>query len=346
MEMEFSKLEKLVGTFIIGVILLLMAILIIIGRGKDWFESYKTYYTNFNESYNLQKNAEVKLFKANIGKVTDIALNEDRVRVRLEILERYASRIRQDAIAIVESPTLIGSEYISIIPGSSDSPRIEEGGEIQSREKRSINDILAEFEVEKTAKMVIEGVQNFSELTTYLNHPAAPLRMSLDNIQLASEHLVRITADLDAGKGVLGALVKSEALLGQVETSITRLNDILSSIEQAAAQTPHTMELVQENLSVYRQSGNSLNARMNEAQIVIEEINRAMADLQVILANIKIGSSEIPKIATTFRDGIKEIREGVEQVNRVVDSMQQNVLIRSNLSEEPRPQGIDAGARP
>ena len=71
-----------------------------------------------------------------------------------------------------------------------------------------------------------------------------------------------------------------------------------------------------------------------------------MGALQVILANIKIGSSEIPKIATTFRDGIKEIREGVEQVNRVVDAMQQNVFIRSNLSGEPRPEGIDAGARP
>jgi len=346
MEMEFSKLEKLVGTFIVGVILLLMAILIMIGRGKDWFETYQTYYTNFNESYNLQENAEVKLFKADIGKVADITLQEDRVLVRLEILERYASRIRQDAIAIVESPTLIGSEYISIIPGSADSPRIPEGGEIQSREKRSLTDILAEFEVEKTAKMVIDGFQDFSELTTYLNHPEGPLKNSLNNIQLASEHLVRITGDLDDGKGILGALIKSEALLDQIETSMTQVADILSYIEQAAAQTPRTMELVHENLKVYRESGASLNQRMNDAQILFEQISTAMADLQVILGNIRIGSNEIPKISTTFRDGIKEIREGVEQVNRVVDAMQQNVLIRSNISQEPRPEGIDAGARP
>lgn len=71
-----------------------------------------------------------------------------------------------------------------------------------------------------------------------------------------------------------------------------------------------------------------------------------MAELQIILANIKTGSHEIPKITSSFRDGVKEIREGVEQVNRVVDSLQQNVLIRSNLSEEPQPKSIDAGARP
>ena len=57
MEMEFSRIERLVGMFIIGVFMLLLATLVIIGRGKDWFETYITYYTTFNESYNLQENA-------------------------------------------------------------------------------------------------------------------------------------------------------------------------------------------------------------------------------------------------------------------------------------------------
>ena len=117
MEMEFTRLEKVVGTFIIGVTLLLMTTLVVIGRGKDWFESYRVYYATFNETYNLQENAAVKLYKADIGKVKKISLTNNRVRVKLLIQERYASRIRKDAIVVVESPTLIGSEYISVIPG-------------------------------------------------------------------------------------------------------------------------------------------------------------------------------------------------------------------------------------
>ena len=194
----------------------------------------------------------------------------------------------------------------------------------------------------------------------YLNDAEGPLKKSLHNIQLASEQLVRIVADVDAGKGLLGGIIKSEELLDQIETTFARATrilasidralvqaaHILASIDQAAAQTPRAMELVQENLHVYRQSGVSLNEQINEFQTLFEEIRSAMAQLQAILANIKIGSDEIPKISTDFRDGIKEIREGVEQVNRVVDAMQQNVLIRSNLSGEPQPEGIDAGARP
>jgi hypothetical protein len=43
---------------------------------------------------------------------------------------------------------------------------------------------------------------------------------------------------------------------------------------------------------------------------------------------------------------VDEIRVGVEEINRVVDSLQQNMFIRSNLPPEPMPATTDAGARP
>ena len=136
MDMEFSKLERMVGIFVIGVSMLLMATLVIIGRGKDWFETYITYTTSFNESYNLQENAAVKLFKADIGKIKHISLERDRVRVKLVdpakicFANTTGRRGRGGKV-----PTFIGSEYISIIPGSAQAPLIAEQGEIPSQEK-------------------------------------------------------------------------------------------------------------------------------------------------------------------------------------------------------------------
>lgn len=346
MDTTFSNMEKMVGAFVIGVAALLIATIIMIGRGKDWFEKYVTYYTNFNESYNLQENADVKLFKANIGKVVDITLEKNRVRVRLAILEKYASRIRQDAIAIVESPTLIGSEYISIIPGSSDAPLVPAGGEVPSREKRSISDVIAEFEVEKTAKLVVKGIQDFSELTRLLGDTQGPLWQSLKNFQDVSTHLSAVAADLDAGRGPVGALLRSETILAQLEQNLNQLDDILTNIDSVAQRTPDTLNRIEEGVRVYNDAGEAFKARMDEVEGLFKEIETAIASLQVILDNIKTGSYEVPEIATTLRDGIEEIRQEVEQINRVVDSLQQNVFIRSNLSDEPVPKGIDAGARP
>jgi len=60
-----------------------------------------------------------------IGKVKKITLTDDKVKVEQAILQEYASRIRNDTIAIVESPTFIGSEYVSIKPGAFDAPVIK-----------------------------------------------------------------------------------------------------------------------------------------------------------------------------------------------------------------------------
>jgi phospholipid/cholesterol/gamma-HCH transport system substrate-binding protein len=339
MDMEFSRMEKAVGAFIFGVVILLITTLIIIGRGKDWFEKYVTYYTTFNETYNLQENAAVKLFKADIGKVKKITLVSNRVRVKVAILSQYASRIRQDAAAVVESPTLIGSEYISIIPGSMVSALIPEEGEIPSREKRSLNDLMAEFEVEKTAKMVVKAIQDLSLVSATLSDPNGPLMTSLNNIHKIAGHLEAVTGNLKSGKGTMGALLQSEALLNTILAEIDKLGEILTTLNAAVGKTPPAMDLVQDNLANFRDAGAS-------AKEVLAEVKKSTAKLEEILDYWRTGSKNVPRISNTFRDGIEEIRSGVEQIDRVVDSLQQNVFIRSNLPEKKKLGESDADARP
>ena len=92
---HYNRKEKIVGIFVISIALLLLSAIIVIGRGKNWFEKYNTYYTTFNESYNLKVGADVKLFKTNIGTVKAITV-ENKVKVKLVILEKYESRIRTE----------------------------------------------------------------------------------------------------------------------------------------------------------------------------------------------------------------------------------------------------------
>ena len=87
MELKFSKTENIVGVFVIFISILLLTTIIMIGRGKDWFKKYNTYYTEFEESYNLEVNQAVKLFKADIGKITKILNRIMSVTLHLEVLK-------------------------------------------------------------------------------------------------------------------------------------------------------------------------------------------------------------------------------------------------------------------
>ena len=297
MELDFNKKEKIAGIFIIGISILLLATVIIIGRGKDWFKTYITYYTAFEESYNLMVDTPVKLFNADIGKVKDITPVGNKVKVKLIILKDYQSRIRTDSVATVESPTLIGSEYISIIPGSEDAPLIPQEGDIPSRAKRSIADLLNEFQVEKTIKMVVDAVQEISRIVLLLRDPEGPLFAALDNANKTLAHIEKITRDISSGKGTLGNIVKSRDLLDHIHQNLDKVED-------------------------------------------------AVDTLKTILSNIEKGSHDVPKVTQSATKGIHEIRSAVEDIDKVVQSLKQNFLIRSNLPPETKAENVDAGLRP
>lgn len=345
MELNFSKTEKLVGAFVLGVTIMLIATVVVIGRGKEWFEDRVTFYTTFNESYNLQENAAVKLFKADIGKVSKISLTANKVRVRLEILEKYASRIRQDSIAIVDSPTFIGSEYISILPGKPDSPRIHEGGEIASREKKSVSDIVKEFEVERTARMIVKAVQDLSDLTRSIQSPDGPFMSALNNVNDITRHIESITGDVQKGKGVIGELVTSRSLIEGIENNLEQISRILSHIETASAKTPDMMDQVSSGLDMAVNVGDQGIKSLADVRQILDDIKIAVATLNQIVANVEKGSRDVPEITTTARQGIKEIREGVHNIDKVVKSLQKNVIIRSNLPPEPVEDDTTAGLR-
>ena len=330
MEVDYNKKEKIVGTFVIGIVILMFTMLIIIGRGKDWFKTYITYYTTFEESYNLKENAAVKLYKADIGKVKKITLAEDKVKVKLLILEDYSSRIRSDSVAIVESPTFIGSEYVSIIPGSADAPLIEKNGEIPSMEKKSVSDILAEFEVEKTAKMVIPAIQDIAELAQIMRSPEGPLFTSLDSFNRTLSYFEKVARDIDAGKGTIGGIIRSRVILDKILGNLDKLGELLENINKASSKTPGIMDQVQDNLATVKKIGDEISESVSNIKMIIKQVEE---------------NRDIPEITHSVKNGVKEIRSGVEEIDKVVQSLQKNFLIKSNLPPEEEPENIDAGLR-
>ena len=346
MDTNYTKAEKSVGVFIIGTVVLLLTTVVILGRGKDWFAEEVTFYTSFKESYNLQVNAAVKLFKADIGTVEKISLGEDNVNVELAILAKYASRIRQDSVAVVDSPTFIGSEFISIIPGETNSPKIPVGGMIPSVEKKSIADILKEFEVEKTAMLAVGMIQEISELVILMKDPQGPLLTTLSHIERTALNLEQITGRIDQGQGSLGSLVASRELIDRVLTNLDRTHALLDDIQATAAKGPGVMDQVRDNLSAIQTAGSGVVESVQSLQEILEEARLSIETIQEILAHMKQGSQDIPRITATTKEGIREIREGVENIDRVVKSLQRNVIIRSNLPGEPVSVDTDAGIRP
>jgi len=342
---KYSVMEKVVGIFMLSILILLLSTVILLGRGKNWFQKYNMYYTSFNESYNLQPGAAVKYLETDIGKVKDVRLVENRVEIRLAILEEYASRIRADVVAKVESPTFIGSEYIAVIPGSIDARLIPPGGELTSAARKNIFDYLDEFEVEKTARALAIAVQTFSSLVEDFKDPEGPFLSALDNFNRTSIHVENIVRRIEMGEGTVGRLLKSTELLDSALDRLNKVDAILDPLAEASAKTPETMDMLQESLAQIDGLRAGLAHNMALIQDLLEVMQANMPRLESILKNVEQGSRNIPELSSSAVQGIKEARAELEKVDDIIQALQKNFLIRSNLPPEPVGRNTDANLR-
>jgi len=331
MELAFEKKEKIVGAFVVIIVALLLGLVVMIGRAKDWFRPYVTYYTVFDEAYNLSRDARVKLFTVDVGKVKNVDLEGDKVRVELAILKDYAARIKRDSVATVESPTVIGSEYVSIKPGTLEAPPIFEGGTIPSQPKKSIADLMAEFEVEKTAKMVIKSIQAITAIVEQLRDPNGALFRALDSTAQSLAHIEVVTREIRNGEGSLGRVMRGDELLQKVYAQLDHVDAILKKLEY----TTGTAQSVSKHVQYASE----------RAPEIMDELKVNVITIKQILTNIEKGSRDIPAVTESTKRGIQEMREGVQEIDRVVKSLQQNFFIRRHLDSGPKGESIDTGLR-
>lgn len=344
MDQEYTTKERIVGTFIICIAVLLLSTVIMLGRGKNWFQEYNIYYTIFDESYNLKVGADVKLFKTNVGMVKQITV-EDKVKIKLAILAKYESRIRANTVVTVESPTFIGSEYISILPGSPSAALLPQGGEIESQAKKSVSDILAEFEVEKTAKKFVQAIQNLSDLTGNLNDPNGPLFLVLDKLGQTVANIETVTGSIASGNGTLGSIIQSTLLLDLVTDRLDQIRKILAHIDEASAKTPAVVDELKSAIAQTREPLVKIDESIIILKRILSDIENNMPAITAILQNVEQGSQDFPDITQSVSQGIQEARQEIENVDKVIQSLQKNILIRGNIPPEPVGKNTDANLR-
>jgi phospholipid/cholesterol/gamma-HCH transport system substrate-binding protein len=301
LQIEFR--EKMVGLFIVISICLALGILVFIGRGQHWFKKKTTYYTYFNEGYNLKPDAQVKIFNTWVGFVEKVELTKDnRVKITIKIFENDASKIRADSVATVDSPTIIGSEFIAITPGSPEKPAVPKGGIIISKAKKNIGEYLKEYEVQKKLEDFGQLISDLKILMERLKDPKGPLFGVLYDIK-------DVTTELSKGKGSLGRLVMEEDLYQGARMAIKDLNEAAKSINELSETVNNGIRLLPDTM---------------------EKINNIAHKLDYAMSRLTTATERAPAMQ-------RQIEEAVTEANHILESLKKNFFIKHNLPREPEP---------
>jgi phospholipid/cholesterol/gamma-HCH transport system substrate-binding protein len=136
----------------------------------------------FQRTVSLYKGSEVRVMGVNIGTVTAVVPEGDRVRVAMEYDDEY--KLPADAKAAIVTPTLTADRFVQLAPAYTDGPQLQDNAKID------LPDTGTPVELDRIYK-------SLSDLTQALGPNGANKDGSLDTLLTASTKALR-------GNGQLG----------------------------------------------------------------------------------------------------------------------------------------------
>jgi phospholipid/cholesterol/gamma-HCH transport system substrate-binding protein len=308
-------MERMTGAFILLTLIVFLFTVAVVGRGKNWFRKHVVYYTTFEEGYNLVSGSRVKLLGTDIGSVTDVLLTKsNKVKVEVKVLAEYASRIRANSVATVESPTVIGSEYIDIRPGTSKAAVIPPEGLIPSKEKKKFTEYLEQYEIGAKLEYIGKILEDLAQITDQLKDPKGPFFGSFSNLQ-------QITGTVEAGEGSLGRVIKSDELYEHIQAELDAVDTFVATLQETADHLVRAGASIEEGSEHLEKAAREGPEMVDKTQELLDRLLRVTVIMEKVM-------TEVPEISA-------QAREGMQEVNRILDSVKENFLIRPNLPPPP-----------
>ncbi|MDR2422532.1 MAG: MlaD family protein [Deltaproteobacteria bacterium] len=299
--MNYTRSEKAAGLTLLAGFGFIAVAMVLVGAGRDWLSSYQNYFILLKSGYGLLPGVKVKFLRLDIGRVSELKITDDNmVKIDLAILTDFSSRLKGDSLASVNSPTIIGSEYIEIVPGDPQSPSIPPGGQIPAKDSQTVDQLLASIQIKEKLRQLDVIMKNVASITTQLEDPTGSFFGTMANLK-------RATGAIAGGEGTVGGLVIKAEVHDELLAALKELRGVSESLNRTA-----------------------LGLK--------KDLPNITAKIDSILRQVESGTRSFPEVARGAREGLRE-------VDQILDSVKRNFLIRGNLSPDQPPESLTRPAR-
>ena len=325
--------REIVGVFVLLSIGLVLAALVIIGRGRGLFESRAELEVTFpaERAAVLRPGVQVKMAGDAIGKVVAVIRGGDLLRARLSVNQAAREAMRADARALLRVPIagLVGELGIDVDAGAAAAPWPE--GKVLAGEA--------------------EG------------DPAVKARETVEQVRDQVPRILARTQDiLDKADAILGQ-VRQRDTAGHADELIRSVDRLARSVEreQAVAHAARVLAEAEALLKEVRDGGGTTGKLLHDPALydrtasILEDLHRSWPRLEALVgATTKVAewAGELADHARGRTDELEELlaetRLVVLQANRTLELVNAHWLLRSALPEPaaPVPPGVidwDAG---
>lgn len=318
--MKITDAQKAkLGLFVIITGLLLIIALYLIGTKQNLFGDTFRITGVFHNVNGLKLGNNVRYAGINVGTVKEIMMVDDStICVDMVIEENIRKHMKEDAYAVVGSDGLVGSMVVNIFPGDRKGAVLQDGDTIMSVRMKSGNDMMS------------------------------TLSVTNDNVAELSQELLKITKNINEGKGTLGLLVHDEAMGSDLKETIANLktasqdaSKVIDEIKEVVSSVDKEDNLLNTLLkdSVAAQQFRSIMANLEQSS---EDINLVIHNLNDVILSVKEGEGTFNYLVSDtilvqdISETVKNIKEGSVMLNENLEALRHNTFFKGYFKKQEK----------
>lgn len=263
-------------------------------KGRDLFNSYKTYYVVYKDVEGLSPSAPVTLNGLVVGKVNSITFKDfETGNLIIEMQVKTDFPISTTSHATLYEPGLLGGKQIAIIPDTKNTQLAEDGAELKSGLKPGMLSVVGEqlsplqTKVEATvvtADSLLHSLHNVFDVRTQQN-----LRITIAEMSNTMKEFNKTAQSLNGV--VSGNKPNIDATMRNLKVTTANFAQLSDSLNQA--NIGQTVKNLQQSLAKVDNILNDVNSgkgtlgKLMKDEAMYKNLNDASNELKELLADIK-----------------------------------------------------------
>jgi phospholipid/cholesterol/gamma-HCH transport system substrate-binding protein len=309
---KFRRVKEITGTFVLAIILALIAAVVWTGHSQRWFKSNVTLRISLPETgaAGIRQGSEVYFLGTRVGSVSDILVDTaGHMEAETSIRRDFFRFIRADSSAAVKKKFGVAGDSFFELTRGTGNPLPERdasivcGEQFQSAMEAAIEEI--HHEAVAVLKKSSAGMDTWIALGTNL----ITTRDRVDQLLARAD---KIAADLQEGKGTAGKLLSDASVADELKTLMVQANRSMESF-----------------------------------QATLKNLQNASGNLQIASTNLPAISDALSQEAQDLPGLVFQTQTSMRELERLLEAMQKHWLLRRYVNHtKPAPAPSQASPTP
>jgi phospholipid/cholesterol/gamma-HCH transport system substrate-binding protein len=294
---KFRRVHEITGTFVLVIVVALIAAIVWTGRSQRWFKSRVTLRIVLPETgaAGIRQGSEVYFLGTLVGSVSYVVVDTTgRMEAEADIRRDFFRFVRADSSAVVKKKFGVAGDSFFEITRGRGQPLPEKNASIVCNEEFQ-NALEAAIEdIRRDTLLVLKKTSAGLETWTTLGSNLITSRERLDQLVGRLDH---IADDLQQGKGTAGKLLTDTAVADDAQKLLARANEAMSELQGVVT---------------------NLNA-------AVKNVQNGTARLPEITGAVADEAKDLPGL-------VQQTQTSMRELERLIEAMQRHWLLRKYVN--------------